>query len=230
MGVDKPLFLVTLVLMMMTFYFAQWEEYYTGTLTLGYIGVTEAQISAMGIYLLTAVVGPGWWDNVLTIGGFSLRYGSIPFIVSAVSMIPTAASNFKEVFAFHSKKGSGLSNALLNAAPVVFLSIGFLAWAAFSPIYHAHPQAFLVAYGFVVGNLVGRIVLARVCVEKFQPLQPLVAPMLVVPFIIDTPLEVTFLYVYCLVAVCGYFHFALSVIQDLCATLKIKCLRIPKVK
>jgi ethanolaminephosphotransferase len=226
--VEKTLFLVALVLMMMTFYFAQWEEYYTGTLTLGYIGVTEAQISAMVIYLLTAALGPAWWDNMLSIAGWSVRYGSIPFIISASSMLPTAASNFKEVFAFHSQKGSGLYSALLNTVPVVAISAGFLAWAAYSPIYHTHPQAFLLAYGFLVSNLVGRIVLARVCVERFQPMQPLIAPLLVIPFLIHSPYEELFLNVYCLVAVSGYFHFALSVIRDLCDTLKIKCLSIPK--
>lgn len=230
LGVSPTLFLVTLVLMMMAFYCAQWEEYYTGTLTLGYIGVTEAQIGAMAIYLITAVLGAEWWDNTLSIAGWSLRYGSIPFLVSAASMIPTAASNFQEVFAFHNRKGSGLANALLNVVPVVTLSAGFLLWAASSSAYRDHPQAFLLAYGFLVSNLVGRIVLARVCVERFQPLQPLIVPLLVVPFLIHTPFEGTFLTLYCAVAVVSYFHFALSVIRDLCDTLKIKCLSIPIVK
>ena len=217
---------------MMTFYFAQWEEYYTGTLTLGYIGVTEAQISAMVIYLLTAALGPAWWNNVISVAGLSVRYGDIPFIVSACSMIPTAASNFVEVFAFHKNKadGSGLFSALWNTVPVVVLSAGFLAWATYSPIYYTNPQAFLLTYGFLVSNLVGRIVLDRVCVERFQPLQPLIAPLLLVPFLLHSQFEAFFLNVYCVVAVCSYFHFALSVIHDICDTLKIKCLSIPKVK
>eukprot|EP00026_Physarum_polycephalum_P010452 Phypoly_transcript_10616.p1 GENE.Phypoly_transcript_10616~~Phypoly_transcript_10616.p1 ORF type:complete len:370 (+),score=45.47 Phypoly_transcript_10616:110-1219(+) len=229
LGVEKTLFLVAVMLMMLAFYFAQWEEYYTGTLTLGYIGVTEAQISAMVIYALSAALGPVWWDNVIHIAGWSVRYGSIPFLVSAASMIPTIASNFTEVFAFHRRqKGSKLSGMLLNAVPVVTVSAAFAAWAACSRIYHAQPQAFLVAYGFLVSNLVGRIVLARVCVERFQPIQSLLVPLIFVPFLIHTPFEGMFLNAYCLVAVCAYFHFALSVIRDICDTLKIKCLSITK--
>jgi ethanolaminephosphotransferase len=224
--------LVTLVLMMMAFYFAQWEEYYTGTLTLGYVGVTEAQIGAMTIYLLSAALGDEWWGNVIIhVAGRAVRYGDIPFLLSSVSMIPTALANFSEVVHFHSLPGkkSSLASALLNTAPVVVISVGFIAWALASPVYYAHPHVFLLTYGFLVSNLVGRIVLDRVCVERFEPFQPLIVPLFIVPFILHSAFEEAFLYLYCIVAVGSYLHFALSVINDLCDALKIKCLSLPKV-
>lgn len=228
LGVDLTLCLVTLILMMMAFYCAQWEEYYTGTLTLGYIGVTEAQIGAMGIYLISFFCGVQWWDQEFQVAGWAIRYGSVPFLVSAASMFPTALSNFQMVFKYHSNK-PGLLGALANTAPVFVLSGGFFLWAQVSPLYFARPHAFLLTYGFLVSNLVGRIVLDRVCMERFRPLQPLVLPLLVAPFLIHSQWESAFLTGYCVLAVGSYFHFALSVINDLCATLKIRCLSLEKI-
>lgn len=222
-----------MVLMMTTFYCTQWEEYYTGTLTLGYIGVTEAQISAMTIYLLTSYVGVGWWNQQLHVFGWSIRYGNIPMLVSATSMVPTALSNFKEVILFHMRQGklSGLAVAFSKVAPILFISCGFLGWATYSPIYYSHPQMFLLAYGFLVANLVGRIVLDRVCQDNFQPLQPLMFPIVLFPFVTQSPqLELAFLFLYCVLAIAAYFHFALSVIQDLCEALQINCLSLRKQK
>lgn len=228
LGTDKTLCLVTLILMMMAFYCAQWEEYYTGTLTLGYIGVTEAQISAMIIYLISFFLGVQWWDQELHVAGWAIRYGNVPFLVSAGSMIPTALSNFQMVFKYHSGK-PGLLGALSNTIPVFVLSGGFFWWAQQSPIYVLRPHTFLLAYGFLVSNLVGRIVLDRVCMERFQPLQALVLPLLAVPFLMHTPWESAFLSGYCVLAVASYLHFALSVINDLCTTLKIRCLSLEKI-
>lgn len=255
---DPTLLLVSMVLMMTAFYCAQWEEYFTGTLTLGYIGVTEAQISAIVIYLLTAFFGVPWWNQVLHVGGgWSVRYGSIPMLVSALSMVPTALSNFKEVVAFHmsdkegSRKLAGVAVAAYKLLPILVLSFGFLAWAAYSPhqIYYSHPQMFLLAYGFLVANLVGRIVLDRVCMVNFQPLQLLILPLVVflswLAYVLTTTtatkatsrppsssltVETYFLFCYCVLAVLGYFHFALSVIHDLCETLQINCLTLRKQK
>lgn len=271
-----------MVLMMTTFYCTQWEEYFTGTLTLGYIGVTEAQISAMVIYLLTAYYGVPWWNNELHIpplhhhafgwGGdrwWSIRYGDIPMLVSALSMVPTALSNIQEVVAFHRKRAgaaaagagnnttttitpnnnsnsnnnssssssSSITNnwivgvvlAFYKLIPILVLSGGFLAWAAYSSIYYSHPNVYLLTYGFLVAGMVGRIVLDRVCVANFQPLQPLILPIFFVPFLLHhRQLEIGFLLVYCAIAIVAYFHFALSVIQDLCDALQINCLHLGK--
>lgn len=250
---DPTLLLLTMVLMMTAFYCAQWEEYYTGTLTLGYIGVTEAQISAIIIYLLTAYFGVPWWNQAFHVAGWTVRYGNIPMLVSAVSMIPTTLSNFKEVVVFHmggkegSKKLAGVAVAAYKLVPILVLSCGFLAWAAFSPnkIYFSHPQLFLLAYGFLVANLVGRIVLDRVCLANFQPLQPLILPLVLALSWLawlrmtakssshspsSLALETNFLLAYCVLAVIAYFHFALSVIHDLCETLQINCLTLRKQK
>ncbi|KAI3633506.1 hypothetical protein MIR68_008453 [Amoeboaphelidium protococcarum] len=44
------------------FYFSTWEEFYTGTLCLGYInGPTEGLIIACGLMLMSGVYGPGFW-------------------------------------------------------------------------------------------------------------------------------------------------------------------------
>lgn len=213
-----------------TFYLAQWEEYYTGTLTLGYVGVTEGQLSAIAIYLTTAYFGVSFWTTELHLFGWKLTYGCIPMFITIASVIPTALSNFKEVIQHH-LKGSGVVGigiAFWKAVPVFIYSYAFLAWGLKSDIYFNHPHLFIITYGFLVSNLVGRIVLHRVCHENFQPIQYLLFPLIAVPFVISTQWEHPFLFVYGVVAVASYLHFALSVINDLCATLNIYCLHLGK--
>ncbi|CAE6488329.1 unnamed protein product [Rhizoctonia solani] len=59
-----------------------WEEYYTGTLYLGYInGPTEGILIAIGVHLISAFFGPGFWHNAVDLPGF------IPWLSRPVTLI-----------------------------------------------------------------------------------------------------------------------------------------------
>ena len=75
------LILLASVFLMCAFYLTQWEEYFTGKLVLGYIGVTEAQIASMIIYSVAALEGPGFFDQTITFAGITVTYGSLPICI-----------------------------------------------------------------------------------------------------------------------------------------------------
>lgn len=52
---------VCLCLGVLSFYLAQWEEYRTGHMYLGYVNVTEALVATELLLLLTAWQGPLFW-------------------------------------------------------------------------------------------------------------------------------------------------------------------------
>eukprot|EP01113_Clastostelium_recurvatum_P018304 TRINITY_DN2158_c0_g1_i3.p1 TRINITY_DN2158_c0_g1~~TRINITY_DN2158_c0_g1_i3.p1 ORF type:complete len:430 (+),score=68.63 TRINITY_DN2158_c0_g1_i3:35-1324(+) len=252
-----PFALFSVVSMMLAFYMTQWEEYHTGVLELGYVGVTEGQLSIMFIYLFSTVTGYQFWANTLPLpswlpifGGYALPYGYVPVLTSIVAGYFTIISNLLVVIKVAPSlepkltPGAAITKAYTRLVPIVFLSVMFIAWSIVSPtrVLQLHPQLFLSTLGFLASILVGRIVLARVCKEHFPPFQPLLIPLAAVfliwisphsfvgtiPFPQHTPAnsEEVFLYLYTVVAVLGYLHLALSVIAEICAALKIRCMHI----
>jgi hypothetical protein len=82
------------------FYLAQWEEYHTGTLELGYFNVTEAQLLLMIVHLVTFFMGPFFWLRTFTIsanldvfgfqvGDITLQYNTFLFIIQGAGAFLT---------------------------------------------------------------------------------------------------------------------------------------------
>jgi len=225
---------------MSAFYLTQWEEYYTGKLVLGYVGVTEGQLTSVVIYLMAAFFGPDFWLRTLTVGGVEVRYGTALVSVTIVSSIATVISNLTEIWRYTQRKtiggGETKSNvsffeALKGTLAITLLTTTFLVWAYLTDIFLNHPHIFIITYGFLVANFVGRIVIARVCSAPFPAIQRLLFPLALVPISIITKgtlfKEEMFLAVYCVCAIGAYLHFAYYIIQDLCTGLKIRCFHIP---
>eukprot|EP01112_Ceratiomyxa_fruticulosa_P011980 TRINITY_DN329_c0_g1_i1.p1 TRINITY_DN329_c0_g1~~TRINITY_DN329_c0_g1_i1.p1 ORF type:complete len:406 (+),score=36.69 TRINITY_DN329_c0_g1_i1:165-1382(+) len=252
--------LFTLISLMAAFYLTQWEEYFTGILELGLLGVTEGQISVMGMYLLTVYFGPQFWTHTFTIpsfipliGNIVLTRGQIPMLISLGGAYATILSNFVTVKKCFQNKSSisdhptTLTNAIIGTLSIIFLSVLSYYWAYISPsrVLQKHPQLLMITVGLLAAILVGRIVLARVCKVIFPPFLLVIIPIILVPtlhlfkpdllvvevfnkFGYKLNFEEAFLYFYTLVAILGYLHLALSVIDDFCGALKIRCLHIPK--
>jgi len=227
-------FLPSIVIMMLAFYFTHCEEFYIGKLILWYLGVTEAQIASITIYLMTFILGPSFWTTTFTYQGVHLSYGDIPILVGGVTCAITIVSN---VYTIARVKLN--TRAFIGTLPAIVFSLVFVAWAYTSSvdIYVAHPHIFVINYGMVLAYLVGRVVLARVCCEPFPDVfgQSLLLPLFLIPVFILNPSslhhiemgEEKFLYLYCSISIFAYLEFALSVVKDLCKTLKIRCFHIP---
>jgi len=228
---------------MVAFYLTQWEEYHTGRLVLGFIGVTEAQIASITIYLITAILGPAFWRQTIIIAGYQVYYGTIPAVGTIISSCVTSLSNCMEVYKHTNKEkrenpGEPLEKftfveALGGTISISILTAVFGFWALFSPanVFAKHPHEFIITYGFLVANLVGRIVIARVCHEPFPIIQNILFPIVLIPVAVFSHgtyfSEQNILVFLCVVSIGAYLHFAISIINDLCSTLKIRCFHIP---
>lgn len=171
---------------MNAFYLAQWEEFYSGKLVLGYIGVTEAQLISVGLFFTTAYFGPAFWATPFTILGFQLTFGDVPLIAGVLSSCATIVTNFYDVIRL---PGVRIFQALFGTFSIGFLSFLFLKWAFVSPlIYLNHIHAFSLCYGLLAAHLIGRVVLARVCHQPFPyPLHPLLLPVVFIVGFIYSP-------------------------------------------
>eukprot|EP01119_Soliformovum_irregulare_P018308 TRINITY_DN5592_c0_g1_i3.p1 TRINITY_DN5592_c0_g1~~TRINITY_DN5592_c0_g1_i3.p1 ORF type:complete len:329 (-),score=87.68 TRINITY_DN5592_c0_g1_i3:214-1113(-) len=158
------------------FFFAQWQQYNIGELTLGYVNVTEAQFAVMAIHFITALFGPQFWSNPVPIFGISWR--SSIYLMQFFGVIITLFINFRDVAEDAAKKRKETIFIYLQlTAPmcsVILLSL----WALVSPkkILYTHPHGFFLLIGFLYANLAGRIVFARMCEAEFSWKQFMVYP------------------------------------------------------
>jgi len=220
------------------FYGAQWEEYHTGVMELGYLNVTEAQLLVMLVHVLTAFWGSSFWLSSFCVAGFCIQYNHLFVLLQAIGAFATLFGNFVSLFKFirsNNNGQGGVSSIGIMAShliPVVVGCLGVTAWAKFSPhdIVHTHPHLLLVGQGFFFANLVGRIVLNRVCKENFVWHQPLlvltVFPFLNVFFFNQVIPELLVLRIFCAVNIIAYLYFAISVIKLITNHLNIYCLKI----
>jgi len=217
------------------FFFAQWEQYTVGTLVLGYVNVTEAQFTVMIIHLISAFVGPDFWLRSTQIANVTLQYNQIVIILQSIILFGTVIGNFFNVLRVVRQKKLNAVKTLSQLIAVLATTGLATTWVLYSPtnILQKQPHVFLMALGLLFSNLVGRIVFGRMCKADFSGFQPLVLPLLiaVVNAITKEAICPEKFLTWGLLAlyIFAYSHFALSVIDVLCALLNIKCL-IPKQK
>jgi len=238
MGASWTLFGIMMV-NFLAFYFAQWEEFHTGTLELGIANVTEVQILGISIHLITFFLGPLFWNTPISIhlgaNQFDINYATLLYIAQGLGAAVTLSGNLMKIYKLTMKEDSKLNKLtvwshLLPALSTVTFG-GLWAYYSTTDILHHHPNIFLISIGNLFSYLVGRMVLARVCEEHFTGFQPMVLPIIFAflntftgQVLID---EVTLMYVLLFGFSVAYLHFALSVIDELTRHLKIRCLTIP---
>ncbi|PRP86947.1 hypothetical protein PROFUN_03695 [Planoprotostelium fungivorum] len=221
------------------FYFAQWEEFQTGTLELGIANVTEVQILGILVHLFTFFVGPLWWTTPLLINigvtRIVMTKATLLYIAQVCGAFGTLCGNLVKIFKLTVQHDSKLKKdqVWLHLLPALSTVLFAGLWAWFSPshILQNHPAAFLIGIGNLFSYLVGRMVLARVCQEGFSGYQPIILPVVFAFFntffgqiIMD---EVTLMYLLLVGFTLVYLHFAFSVVDELTRHLKIRCFIIP---
>jgi len=217
------------------FYLTQWEEYFSGILNLGYISVTEAQVGVMGVFATSAILGSDFWLNEMTVAGHTFKYAWIPMGAAVVTGFFTSASNiwtaFREVL--QGGKGTFLQAVLYGVPMQILIGTSYI-WVKYSEgdIVSRYPHEFGLILGFCTALLVGRIIVSRVCGLPgimFPPaLTPLIFACINVVFFQGKLVEEKYVIYFNLIwFIVAYMHFALSIIEEMCAFLKIRCLRIP---
>ncbi|THH20505.1 hypothetical protein EW146_g856 [Bondarzewia mesenterica] len=168
------------------FYLTTWEEYYTGQLYLGvFSGPVEGIIMIVGIFVLTGIYGPTFWDQkILTSTGLEK-------VEAIASRVPNVGLN--EAFMVFGALGLGFNiitsyvNVFVSCRtsgrsvlkPLMYL-LPFPASAIVQVFWMNHPMfsnsdilnspafvPFLCAWGLLFSHQVGRIILAHITSQPF---------------------------------------------------------------
>ncbi|KAK9762167.1 hypothetical protein K7432_012367 [Basidiobolus ranarum] len=234
------------------FYLSTWEEYHTGTLYLGYFsGPVEGIVLLVSVFALTGFVEGGsafWKLSIRQILG--ITPGTLTWIpdfptnqafnlLSLIVLGANVVSSIVTVIKTSKKNNQSPVKALLGLLPFVS-SVGLVyVWVSASPnIVAGHLTPFMVYCGCSFGYMVGRMILAHVTKAPFPYFPRIFLPLIfgalnaALPayFNRDPILPLEYVFTYILVAltysIAAYAHFAISVINDVCAYFDIWCLRI----
>ncbi|KAI7952562.1 hypothetical protein MJO29_008193 [Puccinia striiformis f. sp. tritici] len=158
------------------FYLTTWEEYHTGTLFLSsFSGPVEGILLVIGVFLVTAVYGPPFWDQgILTLLGL----GSIPILnnwgldfplnkLSLAFAICSLGSNilgsYVNVVRSNQGKKSSSAKTLLGLLPFVLQTAINLLWLHSQPtLMSRHLLPFMVYYGLSFAYLVGLLIVSHI--------------------------------------------------------------------
>lgn len=232
LGSTMVLFTVVMS-MLVGFYTTQWEEFFTGTLVLGYVGVTEAQMTTLAIYLSGAIFGTDFylWEVPLPVIG-SVQINLLLVCAVFASGVGQVAYNCYTVYKMWSVGKASAYNALGYLIPVSSVVLASYAWVCIdSAVLEHHAHVFELMLGFLIANFVGRIIVYRVCgldaaffVEMLLPLFAGLVNAYFDNILFSTETAVNFTFVFYLIA---YFHYAVSIIHQMTEYLHIKCFTIP---
>ena len=230
---SHPIVFLLIIMMLVPFYTTQWEEYFTGTLVLGYIGVTEGQLVTLGIYLFGALFGTDIYLEEISLPILGLvKYNELLVYMVCVSSTGHCIYNSYTVFEQWRSGKATASNALGYLGPVSFVVASTTVWQYVEPnVITDHAHVFLLMIGFVVANFVGRIIVYRVCA-----LDAAYFPELLVPLALGTVNALlgnaivsaqTATYACFVFYTAAYLHFAVGIIHQMTTYLNIRCFVIP---
>ena len=158
---------------LLSFYSGQWEEYHTGTLD-----HVTAELIMISIHFISAFKGPVFWDSLITIPvvNISVTFRALMLYGSTFSVLYAVYGNVVKICKM-TKEGKVCQNeAILRIAPFLICSALFTFWSVISNVLVDHPHLFFCSWGFLFSNLIGRMVLCRVCEEEFKPDFTLLGP------------------------------------------------------
>eukprot|EP00755_Sulcionema_specki_P027869 Sspe_Gene.88674::Locus_60615_Transcript_1_1_Confidence_1.000_Length_1282::g.88674::m.88674/K00993/EPT1; ethanolaminephosphotransferase len=220
------------LLVTMGFWFCAWEQFHTGTLTLGYAnGPVEGILLVVSVLAITALFGRDFWRNEI----YGIAYWQGLFCATYLASFFTFSGNVFNTLRLNNTR----INPLVTIAPLILMTIGLLSLVYAFPEYTLGEgfRLLICAYGMAIANCCGRFVVARVCnvlddigVVNFLPtLGYILAPVgLAVAKVIGMELSsadvALYLQVYLVVLCLQYAHFAIGVITRICETLKINVL------
>jgi len=220
------LFFFCVFMIMLAFYCAQWEYYFTGTLELGYANVTEAQWISITLNMIPFFLGA---DIYLThIGPYQLRHILLTPIIGGVLI--SIVNNILKIKTLLERDPKLLPKAYESVLPGFATATGFAIWAIHSSyLLRENPFSFGATFGMVFAILVGRLVLAKITDTPMPPwlyvMVPL--PVCVINSFLGIVEEKYAVFLYLLFAVSCYVHLALGIIEQMTTYLKIKCFIIP---
>ncbi|XP_066254001.1 cholinephosphotransferase 1 isoform X3 [Euwallacea similis] len=156
---------------MSLFYCAHWQTYVSGTLRFGKVDVTEAQMTIMGILLISAIFGPSIWSVKFFSGTFILWY-LVPlstFICGGWALYRTVVIIFTGGVG---KNGSTVAGTSVLSPIIPILLVVLPAFIIYKKseqeIYQNHPVLYIFAFGLVAAKVTNRLVVAHMTKSEMQ--------------------------------------------------------------
>ncbi|CAE6476025.1 unnamed protein product [Rhizoctonia solani] len=232
-----------------------WEEYYTGTLYLGYInGPTEGILIAVGVHLISALFGPRIWHTTVDLSGFVSWVSRPPTLIECFNVIVLLAVFvvhapvcFMNVHAACKSKGISFTSAISqNLSFAIYMSLCWL-WitSPYSSLLSstsgsAPPHGGLIEFTLLVvctfGRMLPRVIIAHLTHGPFPTLLPsVILPILGGVLIVNlnqfgwhiTPgVEVWYLHAALLYSFVSWQHWAIVACLRFSEALGINCLTI----
>ncbi|KAG8765098.1 hypothetical protein FRC12_007685, partial [Ceratobasidium sp. 428] len=229
-----------------------WEEYYTGTLYLGYInGPTEGILIAIGVHLISAFFGPGIWHTSI-----NLPY-ALPWVPESATIIQCfnvvvllavfvahTPVCFMNVHAACRKKGISFSSAVSTNISFVFYITMCWLWitspysALLSPTKSVPSHLGLIEFTLLVvctfGKMLPRVIIAYLTRSAFPaPLPTVILPILGGALLanigrlglnVSPAIEIWYTHAALLFSFVSWQLWAVVACQRFCKTLGIYCL------
>jgi hypothetical protein len=135
----------------------------TGTLRFGKFDVTEAQLSIMGVHLISYFFGPETWHWRI-LGGIQLWFLMTSFSFSAAFIVLV---NFAQTIRKGGigKNGSTVAGTSIISPILPFLLVLIPAFIisekSNSHVYHLHPVLYLLTFGMLAAKVSCRLVVAH---------------------------------------------------------------------
>ncbi|KAF2747663.1 Choline/ethanolaminephosphotransferase [Sporormia fimetaria CBS 119925] len=184
---------LTLFASSMTFYVQTWEEYHTGTLTLGLVsGPVEGILTLCFIYALTGVLGGGsFWEQpalqTLHIAKtdmipdylYNLAWNEWYMVYGGIMLVFNTVSSAKNVMAARRRRGQQARIALLGLLTFAGAWVLIPAYLYLQPIIlHYHLVPFVFFAGLINAFSVGRMIISHLTKSRFPRGNVLIYPLI----------------------------------------------------
>jgi len=232
LGTFPELLFVEWFAAVLIFYAAHWQTYCSGVLQFGKFDVTEGQLSAMAVVVMSATFGSHIWDIELPSLGIPAR--SIPALLSIGGCLYCCTMYFPVLFTGGvGKNGSTVAGtSVVSPGIPVFLLMAMAVYTwRFSTIaiFERHSILFLMTYGFVASKLSNKLVIAHLSRSEMNLFDSsLVGPLVLTVnlyfgVVIDEYYILWFALIY---SMFDLLRFATAVCRLLCGHLGISCFHI----
>ncbi|XP_066253999.1 cholinephosphotransferase 1 isoform X2 [Euwallacea similis] len=156
---------------MSLFYCAHWQTYVSGTLRFGKVDVTEAQMTIMGILLISAIFGPSIWS--VKIPTLDVEVKLIPIAIACAVALILAQANVTVILAGGvGKNGSTVAGTSVLSPIIPILLVVLPAFIIYKKseqeIYQNHPVLYIFAFGLVAAKVTNRLVVAHMTKSEMQ--------------------------------------------------------------
>ncbi|XP_014285948.1 cholinephosphotransferase 1 isoform X6 [Halyomorpha halys] len=148
------------------FYCAHWQAYVSGTVKFGRVDVTEAQVTIIGIHLISAVFGPEVWSwKIPFLGGIVELYHSIPGMTLVCGSVAVYRLLIVICNGGVGKNGSTVAGTSV-LSPIIPLSLVvvpafIICHKSTEHVYENHPVLYIMAFGLVAAKVTNRLVVAH---------------------------------------------------------------------